>query len=209
MADPTKREQNRLWERAFADALKYALYRTRNGPRAEELAAEAVAVAFDPKRSPWDPDGGRTLSQHVVNLVRMLLKAESAKKRVRDDPVRARAADESMRRAVSRPDARIRAQEQGSAGDRRRQAVREALDPFAQRVLDLFGEDLTPAEQARRLQVDVKKVYEARRTIAERIRALPDTGFDDDDETGDAYQRDEPDQESASATESGDDEVGT
>jgi hypothetical protein len=208
MIDPTNRERNKQWERAYADALKYALYRTRNGPRAEELAAEAIAVALDPERSPWDPDSGRTPSQHAVNLVRILIKAESAKRRIRDDPVRAYTVDEEMRRTVPRPDARIGEQERDRKGESRRRAVRESLNPFAQQVLDLFGEDLTPAEQAHRLGVNVSKIYEARRAIAERIRALPDEGFDGSDDTRDADLRDGDDEGGASAKETGEDEVG-
>jgi DNA-directed RNA polymerase specialized sigma24 family protein len=45
-------EQERLWGRAYADAVRFALYLTHDKTRAEDLAAEALAAALDPDRSP-------------------------------------------------------------------------------------------------------------------------------------------------------------
>jgi DNA-directed RNA polymerase specialized sigma24 family protein len=180
MSDRSDRERDKLWGRALADALKYALYRTRNASRAEELAADALAAALDPERSPWNSAGPRTLSQHVVNLVHEALKAERAKRRVREDPGNVAEVETRMRRDVPRPDAALRAQQKRERGLERERQVRKGLDAFAQKVLDLFGEGLTPSEQALRLGEDVGKVYEARRRIAERIRALPVERDDDD-----------------------------
>ncbi|MDP9000392.1 MAG: hypothetical protein M3O46_09800 [Myxococcota bacterium] len=190
MSDLTKRERELLWGRALGDATKYALYLTRNRTRAEELAAEAVAACLDPTRMPWDPDRGQTPSQRAVYVVRMLLKDEAAKKRVRDDHANARAADDGMRRTVPRPDARLSAQERLARGEGRKRKIRASLAPFEQQVFDLFGEGLTAAEQARRLGVEVSKIYEARRHIAEQIRGLPDEEIDESDDAADAYLRD-------------------
>ena len=133
---------------ALADALKYALYRTRNASRAEELAADALTAALDPERSPWNSAGPRTLSQHVVNLVHEALKAERAKRRVREDPVNALEVETRMRREVPRPDAALRARQKRGRGLERERRVREGLDPFAQRVLDVrFGEARLAADR--------------------------------------------------------------
>jgi DNA-directed RNA polymerase specialized sigma24 family protein len=192
MSDRSDRERDKLWGRALADALKYALYRTRNASRAEELAADALTAALDPERSPWNSAGPRTLSQHVVNLVHEALKAERAKRRVREDPVNALEVETRMHREVPRPDAALRARQKRGRGLERERRVREGLDPFAQRVLDLFGDGLTPGEQALRLEEDVGKVYAARRRIAERIRALP-AEPDDDIDLADAALQDRDD----------------
>jgi DNA-directed RNA polymerase specialized sigma24 family protein len=209
MPDPAIQARQKLWGRALADATRYALYLTRNKTRAEELAAEALAAALDARRSPWDPDGGRSLSQHVVYLVRQVLKAESAKKRVRDNPRNAAAVDEQMRRGAPRPDAAILERQRLDRGEERRLEVRAGLDAFACGVLDLFGEDLTPAEQAAKLGVDVRKIYEARRRIAERIRALPTEESGEGDGAADADLRDGDEEEPRDEHGDAEDEVST
>jgi hypothetical protein len=195
MPNLTKQQREKLWGDALGVALKFALYLTHDKSRAEVLAADALAAALDPKRSPWNSEGDRTLSQHVVKLVKQLLKDQSAKKRVREDPVKARTVDELARRAVPRPDARIRAQEQQTRGEERERKVREGLDAFCNRVFDLFGEELTPAEQALKLGVNVRKIYEARRRIAERIRALSAEDAEEGSEGTDADMRDGDEQD--------------
>jgi RNA polymerase sigma factor (sigma-70 family) len=171
-------ERERLWARAYADAVRYALYLTRDRSRAEELAADALAAALDPDRSPWRPDGDLTLSQHVARLVRGLLKDEARKKRRREDPVVAATAQQPMHASMPRPAARIRMAEHESRGAARLAQVREKLDPLARSVLDLFGEGLSRQEQALRLGVDVRKVYRAFERIAEIVRELPEAGSD-------------------------------
>jgi DNA-directed RNA polymerase specialized sigma24 family protein len=181
-------EQQKLWARAYADAVRYAFYLTRNKTRAEDLAAEAMVAAFDPDRSPWRPDGDLTLSQHVIRLVRELMRSEARKDRRRNDPSVVAAAREAMRPSVPRPDARILASERAARGAARTAQVRAKLDPFAQKVLDLFGEGLSRKEQAMKLGVDVQDVYRACERIAARIRALPDEAPDNTyDEGGFAY----------------------
>jgi hypothetical protein len=106
-----------------------------------------------------------------------------------------------MRKAVPKPDARLTAEERHERGEARWQEVREGLDSFDRRVLEMFGEDLKPAEQARRLGVDVSKIYEARREIVARIRALPAEDDDERSDAADPYLRDGPDDTD------GDDEV--
>jgi hypothetical protein len=208
MPDRPDPERDKLWGRALASALKYALHKTRDAGRAKVLAADAVAAALDPERSPWDETKGRTLSQHVVNLVREGLKAEREKKRVREDPVNQAAVDEEMRRAADRPDAPILAQQAHARGQDRWHRVRGGLDGFAQTVLDLFGEGLAPREQAARLGVDVSRIYEARRRIAERIRALP-VERTDAGGVADADWQDPGDESDGNEPESGEGEVGT
>jgi DNA-directed RNA polymerase specialized sigma24 family protein len=172
-------EQQRLWARAHADALRFALYLTRDGTRAEELAADALAAALDPDRSPWRRDGDLTLSQHVTRLVRGLFKSENRKKSRREDPVIAASVQEAMHASMPRPDARILAAEHESRGAARMAEVREKLDPLAQKVLDLFGEGLSPKEQALKLGVDVREAYRARERIAACVRGYPEAGSDD------------------------------
>jgi len=195
MPDATKLAQEKLWGDAMAARLRYALYLTRSGARAEELAAEALAISLDPERSPWDPNGETTLSEHVVKVVRGLMKAEARKKQVRSLPANAKLVADRLRPPALRTDGRIRAQEEQARGEQRLQEVRASLDPFKQQVLDLYGQGLSPAEQAERLGVGERRVYEARRKIAERVRALPveddargdpeDLSFlRDDDDTG-------------------------
>lgn len=180
MVDKSKLDRERLWGAAFAAAFKYAMYRTRKRSRAEELAAEAVAASLDPLRSPWREDCGHTLSQHAMNQVNELLKSERDKKLVREDPKNVLALRDAMPQALPRPDERIHAGERLARGQKRYEEVRRGLSPFDRSVLDLYGEDLTPAEQAQRLNVLVPKIYEARRNIAERIRGLPDEAPDAD-----------------------------
>jgi DNA-directed RNA polymerase specialized sigma24 family protein len=183
-------EQQKLWGRAYADALRFALYLTHDQSHAEELAADALAAALDPDRSPWRPDGDLTLSQHVVRLVRGLFKDEASKKGRRGDPVVVATLRETMHASMPRPDARIHAMEHQSHGAARMAEVRAQLDPLAQRVLDLFGEGLTRKEQALKLGVDVREVYRACERIAARVRGLPRAGpdgepHDDDSREGD------------------------
>jgi DNA-directed RNA polymerase specialized sigma24 family protein len=182
MPNPKKDQRDELYGRAMLDAMKFAVHLTGNKDHARDLVSKAVLATLDPDRMPWDPAGGKSLSLHVINVVRALYKGERAKMRVREDPVRAAAIDQRIRPWVPGPDARLRAREQQARREARTQAVREGLDDFTKEVLDLFGEDLTPAEQARKLNVNVKKVYEARRRIAERVRALPAENLDEDDE---------------------------
>lgn len=169
-------EQQRLWARAYADAVRFALYLTHEKTRAEELAADALAAVLDPDRSPWRPDGDLTLSQHVTRLVRALLKDGARKKRRREDPVVAATAREPMHASMPRPDARVRAAEHESRGAARMAEVRAKLDPLAQRVLDLLGQGMSRKEQALKLEVDVREVYRAYERIAARVRGLPEAG---------------------------------
>ncbi len=177
-------EQQKLWAGAYADAVRYAFYLTRNKTRAEDLASEAMVAALDPDRSPWRPDGDLTLSQYVTRLVRELMRSEARKDRRRNDPSVVAAAREAIRPSVPRPDERILASERAARGAARSAQVRAKLDPFAQRVLDLFGEGLSRKEQAMKLGVDVQDVYRACERIAERIRALPDEAPDDTHDEG-------------------------
>jgi hypothetical protein len=59
--------------------------------------------------------------------------------------------------------------------------------------------DFPPVKEKESLQVDVSKVYEARRAIAQRIRALPDEGFDEGEDARDAYLPDGKDDPEDSA----------
>jgi hypothetical protein len=166
-------------------ALRYALYLTRNGHRAEELAAEAIAASVDPERSLWDPQGKVTLDQHVVNVVDGLLKRDVRKARRRADPVRAASVDWRMGRKDMAPDAPLRARERRARAEERAESVRAGLGELGKQVFDGLCEGLSAADQARALHVDVQKVYGARRQIAERIRALPpdEPGGEDMDPT--------------------------
>jgi len=167
----------KVLERAYARALGYARSRVRGRSWSEagldeELAQEAMLASFDPTRYPWK--GDKPLDHHVVLVVKSLLSDRARAAKVREEPKRAAAADEAMKRPALPADALLKARDRQTRRDAREEWVLSQLSGLARDVFLLYLNDVFEArDQAGVLGKSIHAVYEARRRVAEVLKSAP------------------------------------
>jgi DNA-directed RNA polymerase specialized sigma24 family protein len=179
--------------RVYAQIAKYARYRARSQDRGAELAQRVFVEAFDPQRSPWDPERDPDLTRFLIGRVNGALAGERKKERVRADPRAVASIETRYYGAELGPDEQMEERQQSTHTVAMLRAAFEGYgDELERRVLEQYEEGvLTAAEQARVLGVDIGDVYRARRRITRHVRMLQDA----DRELGDRYAPDGQDQE--------------
>jgi len=206
----------KTYERAYARVVAYVRWRMRGQVWAEsdlpqEIAGEALLASFDPARYPWKRE--KPLEHHAVNVARSLLSDRARKRKLRDDPTRAAAADAAMRRSALPADGPLRAQARDARRDERHRRLLERLGGTAREVYLLYLQDVFDVEQQAQILGKTRSaIYEARKRVAEVVREVPaepesspdldcTTGDDDEDESyddSDDYGGGGPDEEAAS-----------
>ncbi len=165
--------------RICAQLVRYASRRAGSRDLGRELAQKTLADAIDPDRSPWDPDRDPDLAYHLIGRVNGALAIERKKERLREHPTVVSAIEDRFQRPPPTPEAALVHHETREHGARLWRALCASFeadgDALGRKVLDQYADgNEDAAGQAHALRVDVRDVYDARRRIARRARALRD-----------------------------------
>jgi hypothetical protein len=167
----------KTYETAYARAVAYVRRRMGGQPWAasdlpDEIAADAMAAAFDPKRYPWK--GDKALDHHVINVVMSILSDRARAAKLRADPERKAAADEAIKRTALPADSRIRARDRAAREEARDAQMLSRLTGTAREVYLLYRKDVFDVDQQAAILGKPKSaIYEARRTVLETARETP------------------------------------
>jgi hypothetical protein len=158
----------------------------------DEIAAEAMAAACDPKRYPWK--GDKAFDHHVINVVKSILSDRARAAKVRRDPKNEVAADEALKRSALPADAAVRARDRAKRAEEKDAYMLSELTGAARDVYLLYKQEIFDVDQqvailnkpksaiyeARRRVIDVAEAYEAPPESSPEL-AAPDPGDDGDD----------------------------
>jgi hypothetical protein len=165
-----------MYEIAYARAVAFVRRRMQGQSWAasdlpEEIAGEAMAASFDPKRYPWR--GDKAFDHHVINVVRSLLSDRARAAKVRADPKAKAAADEALKRSALPADGQVRERERAARQDARDAYMLANLTGTARQVYILYKDGVFDVErQAVILGKAKSAIYEARKRVVEVARAM-------------------------------------
>jgi hypothetical protein len=175
-APSSVRAVDELQKRGVRPALiKLARWWTVSDADAEDLVYEALDLACDPDRSPWDP-AARGFLKHMRYLMRDLAGEEARSSRARHEVVDARLArDDAMVDGDPLPDDALEAHRERARLQRLGDQLlaRMASDPIAMEVYRVAKQGFeTPAEQAEHLEYSIDQINEAHRRMKYHARQI-------------------------------------